>query len=175
MTHANELNNRTSIPKISSEPLFDRALPYDARIECICELVADRRIERIRATSHFFPSSADAKLFQSTRMLKSSGGNVAAQLEKYQTWFVTDEPVAGGLSWTIMYVHNLAPSVVRWLVLKYSDAPPGSEGREAFHLIDVGVLRPSEPRIIGVYLFVPPAMFFEGHLHMWSIDIIDAF
>jgi hypothetical protein len=175
MTHAHELFMRSRIPKMSLEPLIDQTLPYDARVECICELIADRRIERILAISHYFPSLKELTLFQTARMHNCLGVEVAIKLEENQTWFVLEDPTVGDLSWTIMYVHNLSPYAIRGLVLKYSDAPPGSEGREAFHLVDVGLLRPSEPRVIGVNLFIPTTLFFEGIVPVWSIDIIDAF
>jgi hypothetical protein len=108
-------------------------------------------------------------------MFKSLGVGVTAKLEEEQTWFVLEDPIVGELSWTIMYVHNLTQRLIGGLVLRYSDAKPGREGRQAFHLVELGSLRPKEPRVIGVYLFVPPAMFFEGHVPLWSIDIIDAF
>jgi hypothetical protein len=175
MTHAHELFMRSRIPKMSPEPLVDRALPYIARVECIRELVVDRRVERFKATSHYFPTLEELRQFQAAKLLNSLGVKVTEKLEENQTWFVLEEPIVGDLSWTIMYVHNLTQSVVRGLVLHYSDAPPGNEGREAFHLVDVGLLRPSEPRVIGVNLFIPTTLFFEGIVPVWSIDIIGAY
>lgn len=175
MNKFQEVYNRSRIPKMSLEPLIDPTLPYDARVECICELVADDSIERILARSHYFPSLKELTFFQTARMHNSLGVEIATKLEEHQTWFVLEDPTAGALSWTIMYVQNLSQHAIRWLVLKYSDAPPGSEGREAFHLVNLGSLRPNEPRVIGVNLFIPTTMFFEGIVPVWSIDIIGAF
>jgi hypothetical protein len=175
MTHAHELSIRPRSPILSSEPLVDRALPYVARVDCIHELVVKRRVERFMATSHYFPTKEELRQFQAAKMLNSFNVEVTAKLEGNQTWFVFEEPVVGDLSWTIMYLHNLTQHVVRGLFLRYSDAAPGSKGREAFHLVELGSIQPNEPRVIGVDLFVPPAMFFEGRVPLWSIDIVDAF
>jgi hypothetical protein len=79
------------------------------------------------------------------------------------------------LSKTFLHVHNLPQTAIRWLVLKYSDAAPGDTGQQAFYLVDVGSPKAHDVNVFIVDLFVPAAMFFEGRVPIWSIDIIDAF
>lgn len=155
--------------------LLDKTLPYEMQVENIVGLMKDDLIDYVHATSHYFPSLKELRLFQTERMLLSLDAAVVEQLENSQTWFVADNPDGGGLSKTFMYIQNLSQPPVHWLALKYADAAPNDTGRQAFHLVNIGTLQPREAKLFSVDLFVPPEMFFEGHIPIWSIDIVDAF